>query len=252
MQTHRYALPAIASLLPAFAAAAGAGAATEASTAAADDASMQAARTLFGSGETFWTQQLGAFGGHYRPGMLTFFSPPLHQVCGVAAPLAGPFYCPLTETVYLDQGFVQHLRTGAPGARDSALAYLLAHELAHHVQAMLGTTDLVDQARARSTAQMAARTLATFELQADCYAGLWLRWAVQHGSTPAPAGLPAVLEAVAATAQWQHAQLRAGEQMLDPMTQGTAAQRLKWLQQGLNGGDFNACDTFSAEAAGKL
>jgi predicted metalloprotease len=246
MRHLRYALPALTSLLPALACAAGAAAA------AADDASMQSARTLFRSNETFWTQQIGTFGGHYRPGMLTFFNPPLHQVCGVAAPLTGPFYCPMTETVYLDQGFVQHLHGSALGVGEPALAYLVAHELAHHVQSMLGTTDLVDQARARSTPQMAARTLATFELQADCYAGLWLRWAVQHGSNPKPADLAAVLDAVAASAQWQQSRAHPGEQMLDPLTQGTAAQRLKWLQLGFNGGDFNACDTFSAEAAGKL
>jgi hypothetical protein len=211
---------------------------------------IQTTRALYQDVEAFWAQQIVALGGQYRPAALSFFSTPLLQTCGVATPLVGSFYCPPTETVYLDQPFLQRIAQRAPGASSLALGYVVAHELAHHVQNTVGTTALVDEARARSAPQLAARTLVAFELQADCYAGLWLRWAQQRGSIAAPVDLAAVLDDVAAIARRQQSRLRAGEQMLDPLTHGTAAQRLKWLHQGMDLGNFSACDTFGAEAAG--
>jgi predicted metalloprotease len=239
-----YAWAAMAGLLPALAAAAGAQ--------TASDATLKTTRALFQDAQAFWTQQIAAFGGRYRPATLTYFSGHLDPICSVAAPVVGPFYCPDAETVYLEQGFLQHLAERADGAADVALGYVAAHELAHHVQSLLGTTQLVDEARERSTRERAAHTLTTFELQADCYAGLWLRWAQQRRTIVPPADFDAVLDAVAASSQWQHAQLRPGELVLDPLTHGTAVARLKWLHVGLDSGDFNACDTFGAEAAGKL
>jgi predicted metalloprotease len=214
-------------------------------------ATIEAGRALFQAIESFWTEQIAGLGGRYRPATLRFFHRPLKPTCGIAAPLAGPFYCPDTETVYLDVEFLQRLQQRAPAGATAALGYVIAHELAHHVQGILGTTLLVEQARSRSTQTVAARTLITFELQADCYAGLWLRSAAQSGSTGAPAGIAAVLDEVAISSRWQQAQLHAPEQMLDPLTHGTAPARLKWLHVGLDHGDFNACDTFGAEAAGR-
>jgi predicted metalloprotease len=234
----------LAGLLPVLALAAG--------VPGASDATLQSTRALFQDAQAFWTAQIAAFGGRYRPATLTFFSGHLGPTCSVAAPVVGPFYCPDAETVYLEQGFLQQVAERAAGATDVALGYVAAHELAHHVQSLLGTTPLVDEARARSTHEMAERTLTTFELQADCYAGLWLRWAQRQRRVAPRPDLAAVLAAVTASSQWQRAQLRPGEQVLDPLTHGTAAARLKWLQVGLDSGDFNACDTFGAEAAGKL
>jgi uncharacterized protein len=209
-------------------------------------------RELYHQVETFWTEQIAALGGQYRAAPLSFFREPLNQACGAPATLAGPFYCPDSETVYLDEGLLQQVADRAAGSENVALGYIVAHELAHHVQNIVGTTDLIEQARSRSNKKLGAQTLLSFELQADCYAGLWLHWEQQRGRIAAPADLSAVLAAVAATGQRQQSQLHPGEQMLDPLTHGTPAQRLKWLHRGLDGGDFNACDTFGAEAAGLL
>jgi len=203
---------------------------------------MESARSWYQNLEAFWTVEIAALGGQYRGATLQFYAPPLERGCEVAGPLRGPFYCPAAETVYLDQEYLQHLAGATPERTRALLGYVVAHELAHHVQGLVGTTVLVDQARSRSTRALATHTMTSYELQADCYAGLSLRWAGQRGSLAVPLDSGALLDSVAALNP---------KQVLDPLTQGGRAQRLKWLQIGLDRGDFNACDTFSAEAASK-
>lgn len=231
-------LPAIACMMPALAAA------------AAPPVPQASTRELYRQVEAFWSAEIGALGGKYRPAALVFFGQPPDHACGSDGVLRGPFYCPSSETVYLDLRFLQHLAERAPGTAETALGYIVAHELAHHVQNIIGTTALVEQARARSNPTLAARTLTSFELQADCYAGLWLHWAQQHGQRVAPDELTEALAAIAASSQQLQSHLASGEQMLDPLTHGTPALRLNWLRRGLEHGDFNACDTFGAEAGG--
>jgi hypothetical protein len=208
---------------------------------------------LLSNVDGFWSQQIAALGGHYRPPNLVNFTTPARSgLCAVQAALSGPFYCPVDETVYLDQPFLQHLAKSAAGQARFALGYVVAHEVAHHVQNLLGTTALVDQARARSTPQLARRTLTTLELQADCYAGLWARWAHAHGTLQVPTDAAATLNRVAAFSHAWQSQLASGQEMLDPLDQGSAAQRLKWFQRGFDVGRFSDCDTFGAETAGNL
>lgn len=207
---------------------------------------------LFRSVEAFWSQEVASLGGRYRPPKLIFFARSLKNLCDVPAALRGPFYCPVSETVYLDRTFMQQLMQRSEDNADDALGYVVAHEVAHHVQNVLGTTTLVDQARSRSTAELAQRTLTTFELQADCYAGLWVRWAQASGTIKIPADVSATLDTVAGVSQDWQSHLGAGQEMLDPLTHGSAAQRLKWFRRGLESGGFNDCDTFGAEAAGNL
>jgi len=167
--------------------------------------------------------------------------------------VVGPFYCPSNETVYIDEGFERAvlLRTGADG--DAALALLVGHEVAHHVQNLLGTTALVEQARSRSTAALSTRTWTAEELQADCYAGLWMRTAAAAGQLHLPADPSALLAGLGAVSRQYEAHLGARETMPDPiLTYGTAAQRRQWLEHGLQGKGLPDCDTFSAESAGKL
>jgi predicted metalloprotease len=201
---------------------------------------QQTGTTLFRAAQQFWTQQIGALGGQYRAPKLAFFSGAIQGACGVSSALAGPFYCPTNETVYLDSALLQPPEARLHGSADAADAYLIGHEVAHHVQNIIGTTALVQQSRARSAPQIASRTLAAFELQADCYAGLWLRWAAANHTLKLPEDLAAALHAPA------------GQAMLDPWAATTAAQRLKWVRRGLDSGNFNDCDTFGAESAGTL
>lgn len=210
-------------------------------------------RRLIQSVDAFWSQQIASLGGRYRPPKLVFFMPPVKDTCDVAAALAGPFYCPINESVYLDRAFMQVLvQRFRGGSAAAALGYVVAHEVAHHVQNVIGTTGQVEQARGRSTQEIAQRTLITFELQADCYAGLWMHWAKANGTLEPPADDSVTLEAIAAASQKMQSHLSTGEEMLDPLTQGSAEQRRRWFRRGLDSGQFNQCDTFGAEAAGKL
>ncbi len=217
------------------------------------DVVVQLSQWLFNDVEKFWSQQVAALGGErYRPATLAFFTRQLHGVCSTPGSLAGPFYCPVNETVYLDKAFLRQLQQHASSDQTLALDYVVAHEAAHHVQNLLGTTSLVDQSRSRSTPELANRTLMTMELQADCYAGLSLRSIEARIRVAGPLDVDATLGEVATISQTRRSHLAAGQQMLDPLTHGTAAQRAKWFRRGLDSGRFNDCDTFGAEAAGAL
>jgi hypothetical protein len=138
----------------------------------------QMSEKLFHKVDEFCSQQVASLGGRYRPPKLTFFAEPISGVCDVQAALVGPFYCPVNETVYLDR---QILSERARNDLNLALGYVVAHEVAHHIQNVIGTTSMVDEARARSTPELAQRTFTAMELQADCYSGLWARWADTRG-----------------------------------------------------------------------
>jgi predicted metalloprotease len=202
---------------------------------------------LFQAGQQFWTEEIATLGGQYRPARLAHFTGPARGVCDMQGSVAGSFYCPAEGTIYIDDAATAALTERARADAGVAVAYVVGHELAHHVQAIIGTTAVVQQARMRSAPEIANRTLATFELQADCYAGLWLRWANGRGAIKLPADPASVL----ATVEPGDRTPAPGRQVLDPLDQGTAAQRLNWLRRGL-GGQFNDCDTFGAEAVGKL
>jgi len=225
-----------------------------AAIAAGGSPGAQGTEADFGSVQAFWTQQIRALGGEYRPAKLVQAPGPFSPRCNVALSIRGPFYCPGDETVYLDESFLQQVERRASPAADLAIGYVVAHEVAHHVQNVIGTTALVEQARARSTAALAARTLSALELQADCYAGLWVHWSGDRGTLKIPPeqAVSAALDAVAAVgAQWQSQRL-AQQELLDPFTHGSAAQRSKWFHRGLATGQFGDCDTFGADAAGTL
>jgi predicted metalloprotease len=207
-------------------------------------------RALFAHANDFWSRQIAALGGHYLPAKLKLFSDRASNVCGTRITFTGPFYCPSELTVYLDQGYVQALkRRAAAGGFDTALAVVIGYGLARHIQTIVGTTFLVQQARARSTAQLSRQTWITAALQAGCYAGLWARAAQKDGTIKAGGDISAALATVAAVSHQRDTHLSAGEQMPDPiMDYATPAQRLKWFQQGLDSGNFNDCDTFDARA----
>jgi uncharacterized protein len=208
--------------------------------------------SLFHDVDRFWTQQIASLGGRYRAPSLSYLSQPKAGLCSLKFAVAGSFYCPGDETVYLDSPFLRQLQQRARDQADLALGYLVAHEVAHHIQNMIGTTALVEQARARSNAEVAKRSLTAMELQADCYAGLWAHWARQQGALAGTPDVDAALAAVAAVAQDTQSNLTGTQQMIDLLTHGTAQQRSRWFRLGLDSGSFNNCDTFGAAAAGQL
>ncbi len=213
---------------------------------------FSSADKVFHDVDHFWSQQIASLGGRYQPAKLAHFTPSAAKLCGLKVAVSGPFYCPGEQTVYLDDTFLQRLQRQARDQSSLALGYVVAHEVAHHIQAVMGTTALVEQARARSTPEIARRSWVTMELQADCYAGLWAHAARSQASAWGAIDVDAMLARVAAAAKEQQSHLADGQQMIDPWNQGTAEQRSKWFRLGLDQGSFNDCDTFGAEAAGHL
>jgi uncharacterized protein len=198
----------------------------------------------------FWSQQFAALGGQYRDPELMLFADGLKGVCGLPGIQTGPFYCPMNQVVYIDGDFIARAEQHAGAASGLMRSYLIGHEVAHHVQALIGTTGLVEQARSRSSPAVARLTLTKMELQAECYDGLWLRWAAQHRFGPSASAMPAVIGAVSMVSDHARARLSAERQLTDPLTLGSDDQRLYWLKRGLDSGHFADCDTFNVNGSG--
>jgi hypothetical protein len=210
------------------------------------------AQTLFAAANGYWTREFVTLKALYQPAGLSTYAHGLSNGCGVTGTILGPFYCPDESRVYLPADYLQQVADKAGSSADLALAYVVDHEVGAHIQDLIGTTEQVEQARARSTAQLSARTWAVAQLQADCFAGLAARAGLSQRQIAS--GDPSVaLQAVASVTQAMQAHLKSAEVMPDPLqTYLTPAQRLSWFQRGLSSGNFADCDTFSAEAAGKL
>jgi predicted metalloprotease len=251
-RAHRY-LSALLTLTAVAALAMPSAPAANAASTTSSDRAVERARALLESANQFWSQTFNR-GGSYSPTQVTFFNHDARGVCGETGALSGPFYCPADMTVYLDRDFLAQVAQRLSGdAADYALAYLIGHELGLHIQDLVGTTDVVQEARSNSGPALSERTWMTAELQADCYSGLWMRWAVAHNKVKSVTDAEAVLSAVSAVSSAWQSHLAAGEAVVDPLqTYGTPMLRLKWFERGRDSGTFNDCDTFAAEAAGKL
>jgi predicted metalloprotease len=195
--------------------------------------------------EDTWTTIFRQQGMAYQEPKLVLFSNQVNSACGMASSAVGPFYCPGDHQLYIDLTFFQDLanRHGAPG--DFAQAYVIAHEVGHHVQTLLGVSDQVRQAkRGKSKAQANALSVRQ-ELQADCFAGLWGHAVNIDGQILDPGDLEEALTAATAIGD-DRLQRESGRGVVpDSFTHGTSAQRVKWFRKGFESGDINACDTFS-------
>ena len=178
----------------------------------------------------------------YRPAKLVLFRDAVQSACGFAEAATGPFYCPGDEKVYIDLGFYEELqrRFGAPG--DFAQAYVLAHEIGHHVQNVVGTEAQVRQAR-QSRADLANELSVRLELQADCYAGVWAHSTAQRAILE-QGDVEEGLGAAAAVGDDRLQQMGGGRVMPESFTHGSSQQRQQWFQRGLEAGQPEACDTF--------
>ncbi len=202
---------------------------------------------VLGSTEDTWREIFAASGQTYREPGLVLFTDMVQSACGTNTAATGPFYCPPDQKVYIDLGFFQELaRIG--GAGDFAQAYVLGHEVGHHVQNLVGTSDAVRQAQARSRSQAEVNRLSVLlELQADCYAGLWAHQINRQGGAVAlqPGDVEEGLRAAAAIGDDRL--MRSAGRAANPesFTHGTSEQRASWLRRGLQTGSVEACDTFS-------
>ena len=183
-------------------------------------------------------------GERYRAPELTLFSGAVQSACGFASSASGPFYCPSDQRVYLDTSFFDELaRMG--GAGDFAAAYVIGHEVGHHVQTLLGTSDQVRSAQQRANEAGANRLQVAMELQADCFAGVWAYHANQTVRVLEPGDVEEGLAAAQAIGD-DRLQRNAGRAVTpDSFTHGSSADRQRWLSTGLRSGDPGACDTFN-------
>lgn len=196
--------------------------------------------------EQTWHDLFAGLGRRYREPTLVLFSGRVSSACGMATAAVGPFYCPGDQQLYIDLSFFNDLRTrhGAPG--DFAQAYVIAHEVGHHVQTLLGISQQVRAAgRGRSEVEVNALSVRQ-ELQADCFAGLWGHAADTRRQLLDSGDLEEALQAATAIGD-DRLQREAGRQVVpDSFTHGTSAQRVRWFRTGFESGDFEACDTFAA------
>jgi predicted metalloprotease len=209
----------------------------------ADDESSQFVAAILGSTEDVWTALFAQSGESYRTPELTLFDGAVQSACGYASAAVGPFYCPGDERVYLDTAFFRDLAAlGGPG--DFAQAYVIGHEVGHHVQNLLGTADQVRAAQARGGETAANRLQVAMELQADCFAGVWAQHANQRSNVLEPGDVEEGLAAAAAIGD-DRLQRSSGRSVApDSFTHGSSAQRQRWLGTGLESGDPAACNTF--------
>lgn len=210
-----------------------------------NDEAGQFVSAVLGSTEDEWRTLFAASGESYSAPRLTLFSGAVESACGFASSAVGPFYCPADRRVYLDTSFFADLaRMG--GAGDFAQAYVIGHEVGHHVQTLLGTSARVRNAQAGASEREANRWQVAMELQADCYAGVWAHHANRRAAVLEPGDIEEGLAAAAAIGD-DRLQQNAGRRVTpDSFTHGSSAQRQEWLQRGLQTGDPNACDTFDS------
>jgi len=220
-------------------------AATRAPAATPDPQKDFVKRTV-GDTEDVWTALFKAMGTRYEPPTLVMFSRSTRSGCGAASAATGPFYCPVDRKVYLDTAFFRELqnRFGAPG--DFAQAYVIAHEIGHHVQNQLGTMEKFDQASARLDARQRNAMSVRLELQADCYAGVWGFYAAKRNLLE-PGDLEEGLRAASAVGDDTIQQRTQGHVVPDAFTHGKADQRMKWFRAGFMSGDPRSCNTFAAK-----
>jgi predicted metalloprotease len=191
--------------------------------------------------EETWTRVFANAGKQYREPVLVLFNDAVQSACGGASAASGPFYCPSDQKVYLDLSFFRELdqRFGAPG--DFAQAYVVAHEVGHHVQHLLGIDRQVREGQQQSPGRAGANALSVaLELQADCLAGVW----GHHASKKNLLDADDVDEGLRAAAAIGDDRLTRGRVSPESFTHGTSEQRARWLRQGLSTGDINSCDTF--------
>jgi hypothetical protein len=196
--------------------------------------------------EDTWTALLPKYGVNYVAPTLVLFNGLVQSACGTAESAMGPFYCPEDQKVYLDMSFYVDLtqRFGAPG--DFAQAYVIAHEVGHHVQNLLGTAAQVHAAQQRASQVQANALSVRMELQADCYAGVWAHNAAQSRQLLEAGDVEEGLRAASAIGDDRLQKMSQGRVVPDAFTHGSSEQRVRWFRRGLEAGTPEACDTFNA------
>jgi len=214
----------------------------------ANDHAAAFVSTVLASTEDAWTQIFRQGGAQYREPRLVLFRGATRTACGMGQSAMGPFYCPADQTVYLDMEFFETLQRQLNAPGEFARAYVIAHEVGHHVQTLLGTTGKVDSLRGRVSERENNALSVRMELQADCFAGIWANKSQQAKNWLEQGDLESAMNAAARIGDDHLQRQQTGMVRPDTFTHGSSAQRQRWFAQGFKTGSVQACDTFNAQS----
>lgn len=212
-----------------------------------DDSLAEMVSVVVADTEDVWNAIFAANGQRYREPTLVMFTGSVRSACGLGQAAMGPFYCPADQKAYIDLSFYDTMRRrlGAPG--DFAQAYVIAHEVGHHVQNLLGISGQVRELQQRRGQVEANQLSVRLELQADCFAGVWANRADKASGFLEAGDVEEALNAASAIGDDQLQRQGQGHVVPESFTHGTSAQRQRWFRTGLSSGDPDSCDTFSAD-----
>lgn len=214
----------------------------------ANDADARFVSVVLANTEDVWRDIFKQAGSQYRDPKLVLFTGQTPTACGTGQAASGPFYCPGDEKVYIDLHFYQQLRDRFKAPGDFAQAYVIAHEVGHHVQNLLGTSGKVDAMRGRVSETQYNQLSVKLELQADCYAGVWANHAQEMRNILEQGDIEEAMTAAAAVGDDSIQMATQGVVVPESFTHGSAAQRAHWFHTGIETGDANRCDTFSTRS----
>ena len=196
--------------------------------------------------EKTWQEYFAHQNARYTPTTLVLYTGGTQTACGTGQAAMGPFYCPADKKVYLDLSFYEEMRSKLGAAGDTAFGYVIAHEVGHHVQNLLGILPQVHQMQQQADKTEANRLSVKLELQADCFAGVWAKYAQRQDLLEA-GDIEEAVKAAEAVGDDTLQKRSRGYAVPDSFTHGTSEQRMYWLKRGLQSGDIKQCDTFAAE-----
>ena len=214
---------------------------------ALNDDQRQFVAVVLGETEDVWHEAFQKMGRTYQTPTLVLFSGAVESACGIAGSAVGPFYCPSDHKIYLDLSFFEDLQTRFGASGDFAQAYVIAHEVGHHVQTLLGISRKVNELQRRVSPSEKNKLSVRMELQADCFAGVWARQADESRQILEAGDIEEALNAASAIGDDRIQRRTQGYVVPDAFTHGSAAQRVRWFKLGLELGNLEACDTFNAD-----
>jgi len=212
-----------------------------------DDPLADMVTVVVGDTEDVWGEIFAAQGRRYKPPTLVMFTNATSSACGLGQAAMGPFYCPADQKAYIDLSFYDQMRTRFRAPGDFAQAYVIAHEIGHHVQNLLGISGKVHQMKQRLSQAEANALSVRLELQADCFAGVWAIRADRARNILESGDVEEALNAASAIGDDTLQRQSRGTVVPESFTHGTAAQRQRWFRKGLGSGDPDVCDTFSVD-----
>lgn len=212
----------------------------------ASDRKAAMVSTVLADTEDTWTEIFRAQGANYVKPKLILFSGATSTACGTGQSASGPFYCPADQQVYIDLSFYELMQQRFQVSSEFAQAYVIAHEVGHHVQTLTGISEKVRAAQQRMSQTQANQLSVRMELQADCYAGLWAHHANRSRGILEQGDVEAALHAASAIGDDAMQRRSQGQVVPDSFTHGSSEQRARWFKKGIETGQVEACDTFSA------